>query len=225
MTDYGGRWMIIDMHVHSDVSDDGMASVETYMKWITKLRRNYRIDGIVFTEHRLFNSDADYEALARQYDILIFKGTEADTDCGHVLCYGMNEKIVQDFDLKNVHLSGRELINAMEDSGGIGIPAHPGRRHIGLVEHLDKGYDIGPSLRAAEQLNGGSSKQENARAQQLVTDRQLFGIGGSDAHFVSAVGKFMTEFKRPVRTMQDLVEQLYSGDYRPITLEEVRIQS
>jgi hypothetical protein len=113
----------------------------------------------------------------------------------------------------------------MEDTGGIGIPAHPGRRHIGLVEHLDKGYDIGPSLRAAEQLNGGSSKQENARAQQLVTDRQLFGIGGSDAHFVSAVGKFMTEFKRPVRTMQDLVEQLYSGDYHPITLDEVRIQS
>jgi predicted metal-dependent phosphoesterase TrpH len=216
--------MIIDMHVHSDVSDDGMASVETYMKWLTKLRRNYRIDGIVFTEHRLFNSDADYEALARQYDILIFKGTEADTDCGHVLCYGMNEKVVQHFDLKNVHLSGRELVNAMEDTGGIGIPAHPGRRHIGLVEHLENGYDIGSTLRAAEQLNGGSSKQENARAQQLVVDRQLFGIGGSDAHFVSAVGKFMTQFTRPIRTMHDLVAQLYSGDYRPITLEEARIQ-
>jgi predicted metal-dependent phosphoesterase TrpH len=224
MTDHGGRWMIIDMHVHSDVSDDGMASVETYMKWLTKLRRNYRIDGIVFTEHRLFNSDADYEALARQYDMLIFKGTEADTDCGHVLCYGMNEKVVQHFDLRNVHLSGRELVNAMEDTGGIGIPAHPGRRHIGLVEHLENGYDIGSALRAAEQLNGGSSTQENARAQQLVVDRQLFGIGGSDAHFVSAVGKFMTEFTRPIRTIDDLVEQLYSGDYRPITLEEARIQ-
>jgi len=157
--------MIIDMHVHSDVSDDGMASVETYMKWLTKLRRNYRIDGIVFTEHRLFNSEADYEDLVRQYDILIFKGTEADTDCGHVLCYGINEKIAHHFDLKNVHLSGRELINAMEDAGGIGIPAHPGRRHIGLVEHLENGYDIGHALRAVEQLNGGSSKQENARAQ------------------------------------------------------------
>ena len=216
--------MIIDMHVHSDVSDDGMASVETYMKWLMKLRRNYRIDGIVFTEHRLFNNDADYEALARQYDMLIFKGTEADTDCGHVLCYGMNEKVVQHFDLKNVHLSGRELVNAMEDTGGIGIPAHPGRRHIGLVEHLENGYDIGSALRAAEQLNGGSSKQENARAQQLVVERQLFGIGGSDAHFVSAVGKFMTEFTHPIRTIHDLVEQLHSGDYRPITLEEARIQ-
>jgi predicted metal-dependent phosphoesterase TrpH len=217
--------MIIDMHVHSDVSDDGMASVETYMKWLAKLRRNYRIDGIVFTEHRLFNSEADYEALSRQYDMLIFKGTEADTDCGHVLCYGMNERVVRHFDLKNVHLSGRDLIDAMEDSGGIGIPAHPGRRHIGLVEHLENGYDIGAALRAAEQLNGGSSTQENARAQQLVSERQLFGIGGSDAHFVSAVGKFMTEFKRPVRSMQELVEQLYSGDYRPVTLEEARLQS
>jgi predicted metal-dependent phosphoesterase TrpH len=217
--------MIIDMHVHSDVSDDGMASVETYMKWIAKLRRNYRIDGIVFTEHRLFNGDADYEALARAYDMLIFKGTEADTDCGHVLLYGMNEKILSNFDFKNVHLSGRDLINAMEDAGGIGIPAHPGRRYIGLVEHVEKGYDVGPSLRAVEQLNGGSSKQENARAEQLVAERKLFGIGGSDAHFVSAVGKFMTEFERPIRTMQGLVEQLHSGNYRPITLEDARIQA
>jgi predicted metal-dependent phosphoesterase TrpH len=217
--------MIIDMHVHSDVSDDGMASIETYMKWITRLRRNYRIDGIVFTEHRLFNNDADYDALAREYDLLILKGTEADTDCGHVLLYGVNEKILDSFDFRNVHLSGRDLIDAMQATGGIGIPAHPGRRHIGLVEHLEKGYDIGDSLRAAEQLNGGSSIQENARAHQLVEDRKLFGTGGSDAHFVSAVGKFMTEFKRPIRSMQDLVEQLYSGDYRPITLEGARKQA
>jgi hypothetical protein len=122
-------------------------------------------------------------------------------------------------------LSGRDLITAMEETGGIGIPAHPGRRHIGLVEHLGKGYEIGSVLRAAEQLNGGSSKQENGRAQQLVEDRQLFGIGGSDAHFVSAVGKFMTEFKRPIHSMQDLVEQLFTGEYRPITLEDARIQA
>jgi predicted metal-dependent phosphoesterase TrpH len=217
--------MIIDMHVHSDVSDDGMASVETYIRWIARLRRSYRLDGIVFTEHRLFNRDAAYEALAREYDILIIKGTEADTDCGHILLYGVTDQILQAFDLKNVHLSGRDLIAAMEDVGGIGIPAHPGRRHIGLVEHVEKGYDIGTSLRAAEQLNGGSSRQENERARQFVHDRRLFGIGGSDAHFVSAVGKYMTEFKRPIRTQQDLVEHLYSGDYRPITLEEARIQA
>jgi predicted metal-dependent phosphoesterase TrpH len=217
--------MIIDMHVHSDVSDDGMASVETYMRWMAKLRRTYRLDGIVFTEHRLFNSHAAYDALAREYDIRIFKGTEADTDCGHILLYGVNDQILQAFDLKNVHLSGRDLIAAMEDVGGIGIPAHPGRRHIGLVEHVEKGYDIGTSLRAAEELNGGSSRQENERARQFVQDRKLFGIGGSDAHFVSAVGKYMTEFKRPIRTLQDLVEHLYAGDYRPITLEEARIQA
>ncbi len=217
--------MIIDMHVHSDVSDDGMASVETYMRWIAKLRRNYRLDGLVFTEHRLFNSEADYDALAREYDMVIFKGTEADTDCGHILLYGVNDQILRAFDLKNVHLSGRELIAAMEDVGGIGVPAHPGRRHIGLVEHVEKGYAVGTSLRAAEQLNGGSSRQENERARQFVQGRKLFGIGGSDAHFVSAVGKYMTEFQRPIRTLQDLVEQLYSGDYRPIALEEARIQA
>jgi predicted metal-dependent phosphoesterase TrpH len=214
--------MIVDMHVHSDVSDDGMASVETYLRWITKLRRTHRIDAIVFTEHRLFNLEADYEALAREYDILILKGTEADTDCGHVLLYGVNEKIMQEFDLKNVHMSGRAIIEAMEDVGGIGVPSHPGRRHIGLVEHLENGYEIGGALRAVEQLNGGSSRQENARAIELVQTRNLFGIGGSDAHYVSAVGKYMTEFQRPIRTMHQLVERLHTGEYRPITLEEAR---
>ena len=214
--------MIIDMHVHSDVSDDGMASVETYLRWITKLRRTHRIDGIVFTEHRLFNMEADYEAWARQYDLLILKGTEADTNCGHVLLYGVTEKILRDFDLKNVHLSGRDIIEAMEAEGGIGVPSHPGRRYIGLVEHLENGYDIGDRLRAVEQLNGGSSQQENAKAIQLVQDRNLFGIGASDAHYVSAVGKYMTEFKRPIGTIHELVEQLYAGEYRPITLEEAR---
>jgi predicted metal-dependent phosphoesterase TrpH len=217
--------MIIDMHVHSDVSDDGMASVETYLRWMTKLRQNYRIDGIVFTEHRLFNQEADYAALARQYDILILKGTEADTDCGHVLLYGVNGKILKEFDLTNVHMNGRDIIKAMEDTGGIGIPSHPGRRYIGLVEHLENGYDIGTTLRAVEQLNGGSSSQENARAIQLVQERKLFGIGASDAHFVSAVGKYMTEFKCPIHSIHELVEQLYMGDYRPITLEEARRQA
>ena len=217
--------MILDMHVHSDVSDDGMASVETYLRWITKLRQTRRLDGIVFTEHRLFNSEADYEALSREYNILILKGTEADTDCGHILLYGVNEQVLREFDLTNVHMSGRDIIQAMQDAGGIGVPSHPGRRYIGLVEHLEKGYEIGETLRAVEQLNGGSSQQENARAIQLVQDRNLFGIGGSDAHFVSAVGKYMTEFKRPIYTLQDLVEQLYTGEYRPITLDEARYQA
>ena len=111
----------------------------------------------------------------------------------------------------------------MEETGGIGS-SPPRAPDIGLVEHLEKGYEIGSVLRAAEQLNGGSSKQENGRAQQLVEDRQLFGIGGSDAHFVSAYGKFMTEFKRPIHSMQDLVEQLFTGEYRPITLEDARLR-
>jgi hypothetical protein len=35
----------------------------------------------------------------------------------------------------------------------------------------------------------------------------------------------MTDFKHPIRTVQDLVQHLYSGEYRPITLEDARIQA
>ena len=75
----------------------------------------------------------------------------------------MNDKVLSQFDLKNVHLSGRDLISAMEDTGGIGIPAHPGRRHIGLVEHLEKGYDIGMRSGLPNNLTAVAANRRSSR--------------------------------------------------------------
>ena len=43
------------------------------------------IDGFVLTEHRQFDSSSDYSTLARKYDLLILKGSEVETEYGHVL--------------------------------------------------------------------------------------------------------------------------------------------
>lgn len=213
--------MIIDMHVHSDVSDDGMATAESYLKWITRLRRHYRFDGVIFTEHRSFQPAKTYEKLAQAYDIFIGTGTEAETDCGHFLLYGVTDQLRQRFDFSNVHLKAEELIKETVATGGIAIPSHPGRKVIGFCDYVDNGQDFS-GIKVIEHLNGGNKPEENQRAEELMRRKNYFGTGGSDAHFVSAIGSYMTEFQQPIRRMEDLIEALYSGRFRAIALQEAK---
>ncbi|MBT6244857.1 MAG: PHP domain-containing protein, partial [Gammaproteobacteria bacterium] len=83
--------MILDLHTHSIKSDDGRAKVENYCQWIKA--RQIPIDGFVLTEHRQFDFESDYSALAAKYDLVILKGSEVETEYGHVLVFGVNEKL------------------------------------------------------------------------------------------------------------------------------------
>ena len=124
--------MILDLHTHSDASEDSRAPVETYMKWLERKRDLLPIDGIVLTEHRQWDEKADYRHLEDKYGLLILRGAEVETDYGHVLVYGVNDSITQRFDFTNVRLSAQELIPAVTEMGGFALPCHPGRPTIGL---------------------------------------------------------------------------------------------
>ena len=88
--------MILDLHTHSIKSDDGRAKVENYCQWIRA--RELPIDGIVLTEHRQFDFESDYSALAKANDLVILKASEVETEYGHVLVYGVTEALTQAFD-------------------------------------------------------------------------------------------------------------------------------
>ena len=212
--------MFIDLHTHSVSSDDSRAAVEQYVKWVGVLRRKgYIIDGFVLTEHRKFDFDKDYSALAEEYDVKIMKGSELDTNMGHFLVYGVTEALTGEIDFSDVTMDAIELVRAAAEFGAIALPAHPGRFGIGLIEFVDSGANF-ELIRAAEGLNGSNRPGEQERAEELI---ELLGVpatGGSDAHLVSAIGKCMTQFKRDVFDESDLVRELYSGDYSPVRLEE-----
>ena len=212
--------MFVDMHCHSVSSDDARATVEQYLKWIQVLRqRGYQVDAIVLTEHRKYDTDLDYSALSRQYGVVVLKGSEVDTLYGHFLVYGVNERLLNAFDFANVRLDPIALMREAGNCGGIAIPAHPGRFGIGLCEYVDAGPDFS-GVTIVELLNGGSRKGENERAQELVEARNLLGTGGSDAHFVSAIGTCLTEFPQPIGNERELVEGLREGRFRAVRLED-----
>lgn len=206
--------MILDLHNHSIVSDDGRAKVENYCQWIRK--REIPLDGFVLTEHRQFDDVSDYRALEDEYGILILKASEVETDYGHVLVFGVNDDMRAAYDFTRIDLPLEQVLRETERCGGVAVPCHPGRPRVGLFDHFEaKGVVAG--VRVIETLNGGSRGEEDARALALAQAHGYRGIGGSDAHIVSQIARCVTRFPREIRDGEGLVESLRAGDFEAVS--------
>jgi predicted metal-dependent phosphoesterase TrpH len=206
---------ILDLHSHSEASEDSRAPLEAYLNWL-KLRRTERpVDGIVLTEHRQFNKDADYRALEDRFGVLVLKASEVETDYGHVLIFGVNDEMTRRFDFADVRLPAQALVDEISRAGGVAIPCHPGRPNVGLCEHYMKKPPL-ENVVAVEVLNGGSRKGEDERSEQLVRNFGYGAVGGSDSHLVSLIGLCATRFDADIHTVEDLVRELKGGAYEPV---------
>jgi predicted metal-dependent phosphoesterase TrpH len=189
--------------------------LEAYLNWLKLKSAERPVDGIVLTEHRQFNQDADYRALEDKFGILVLKASEVETDYGHVLVFGVTEEMTRRFDFANVHLPAQEVIDEVARMGGVAVPCHPGRPNVGLCEHYTKKPPL-ENVIAVEELNGGSRKGEDDRSEALVREFGYRAIGGSDSHLVSLIGLCATRFDADVRTTDDLVSELRTGAYEPV---------
>ena len=217
---YHSALMFLDLHTHSVSSDDSRATVEQYVKWVSVLRRKgHKVDGFVLTEHRQFDGDKDYSGLSADNDVIILKGSELDTNFGHFLVYGVNQALLDEIDFTKVGLDAIELMRAADACGAMAIPAHPGRFGIGLVEYIDNGSDFS-GVSVVELLNGSNRPGEQERAEGLISARGYAGIGGSDAHVVSAIGACMTRFEGNIADETDLVRELQSRNFQAVRLDE-----
>ncbi len=210
----------LDLHCHSVASDDSRATVEQYLKFIQVHRKKgYTIDGIVLTEHRKFDYEIDYSQLAAEYGVLVLKGAELDTRFGHMLVYNITPGLGKDIDFGDVKMDGHMLIEAAKHHGALVVPAHPGRFGIGLVEYMEQG-EVFDDLTIVERVNAGSKPEENQRAEDLCQSGGYLGIGGSDAHLASHIGRAVTKFKADIRTEPELVDALLSGEFQPMYIQE-----
>ncbi len=207
--------MILDLHLHSEASDDSRAPVEQYLKILQRKRAERPLDGIVLTEHRQFDPTRDFRDLEDRYGFLILNAAEVETDYGHVLVYGVNRDMLSRFDFANVRLPAQEVITEVERMGGIALPCHPGRPTVGLCVHYEQRGPL-EGVVAVEALNGGSKKGEDARTQALIQQYGYGAFGGSDSHLVSFIGICATEFDADIRSMDELVAALKSKRYRPV---------
>jgi predicted metal-dependent phosphoesterase TrpH len=205
--------MILDLHNHSVRSDDGKARVENYCQWIR--RRGLPLEGFVLSEHRQFDAESDYRPLEDEFGLLILKASEVETDYGHVLVFGVNEDLQAALDFARVDLPLADVLRESERCGALAVPCHPGRPNVGLFAHYAARGPV-PGVRLVETLNGGSRGGENELAGREAARYGYAGIGGSDAHIVSHIGRCATRFEETIRSAEDLVAALRAGRYEAI---------
>ena len=209
--------MILDLHTHSIKSDDGRAKVPNYCQWIRS--RDIGIDGFVLTEHRQFDFESDYSVLAEEFGIVILKGSEVETEYGHVLVFGVTQALTEQFNFASIDLSLEHVIEACNAHDAVAVPCHPGRKRVGMSAHLEE-FGTPKGVRIVEIYNGGSRGDEDDVAQRMAGEFNYLGIGGSDAHIVSQVGRCATRFPRDVKTETELVEALRAEDFEALTFRE-----
>jgi hypothetical protein len=206
--------MILDLHTHSIKSDDGKAKVENYCQWIRK--RELELDGFVLTEHRQFDDESDYRKLEDEFGIPILKASEVETDYGHVLVYGVNDDLQNAFDFTRIDLPLEMVLSESERCGAVAVPCHPGRVRVGMSAHYEARGPV-EGVRVIEVLNGGSREGEDEASQKLAEECGYLGIGGSDSHIVSHLGRCATKFESDIHNIDELVDALRGDAFEAIS--------
>lgn len=202
--------MILDLHVHTTLSGDAKPTAEEYAEQILKIRKKFHIDGFVITEHRLWNPERDEELaeISRKTDVVILQGIEMETDYGHILVYGVTTEFTRRIDISK-RVKAPDVVKAALETGGVPVAAHPTRQMVGCGMAL-RGLN---GIRVIEIFNGGCTSEENESAERIMKELNMYGAGGSDAHFLDDLGACVTVFDNPVRSTTSLVRELSLGNY------------
>ena len=208
--------MILDLHTHSIKSDDGRAKVENYCQWIRS--KDLPIDGFVLTEHRQFDFESDYSELAEQHGLVILKGSEVETEYGHVLVFGVTKALTREFDFASINLSLAMVLQTCEAHDAVAVPCHPGRPRVGMFAHTDT-LGVPEGVKIVEIYNGGSRDDEDQIAVDNASALGYLGIAGSDSHIISHVGRCGTKFQTDIENMDGLVAALKAGEFEAINFK------
>jgi len=110
------------------------------------------------------------------------------------------------------------VVAACEAHGAVAVPCHPGRKRVGMAAHLEE-HGVPEGVRIVEVFNGGSRGDEDDVAQRMADDLGYLGIGGSDAHIVSHIGRCATEFDTPIHNEAELVAALKAEQFKAVKLD------
>ncbi len=212
---------IADLHMHTDHSD-GMAPVSAVMEYV---EHRTNLDVIAITDHDTLDGSLAARELAarRNYSFELVMGNEITTLSGHLLALFIEKPV-------NSLQPLTRTIAAVHDQGGLCIVPHPmswltrsvGRRALDRVmsNGADGRFDgietYNPTL--AGRVVSGKVRSLNKSQYHLAE------TGGSDAHFLPAVGSGYTIF--PGNGAEDLLRALQgkttvAGGFREPSLREI----
>ena len=194
--------MKIDLHCHSKYSNDNYLEPETLIE--DAVRKG--LDGVCITEHHSLLPAEVLAEIEVPGGFYVFRGVEISTDHGHLLVYGLKDDSWNLWS-RDLYLDLFEVIETVHAHGAVCAAAHPfrGGESFGDDVQWIEGFD------AIETHNGLNPEEANRRAQAAAHSRRLPMIGGSDCHHKGEAGRAFTLFKYPVRTIDELIEEIKLG--------------
>ena len=148
-------------------------------------------------------------------DFSVFFGLEVNYDRDEYLLYGLDKQWLLDRpDL--LSYSRKELYDAVKESGGLMIQAHPFRERFYITEiHLSPDMCDG-----IEVYNAGNVSWQNALAHDYAKEHNLPVIAGSDVHFKSEDAMGGVSVSYPLHSIQDFVQAFHRGDFTAVSVRE-----
>ena len=202
-------YFIIDFHVHSPVSTCSRTTFSGILSWAS--RKN--LNGLVVTDHDTYHGVEKMKTHAKSSEITIYRGIEVTSQEGHLLLLGCDD-IPPPGMLRSI-----EILDLVQDAGGVLIVAHPYRKM--RTRYFHESHSFGDLVYELAldgiELNAKSSKQENKLARTAAQSRDLALIGGSDAHRDSEIGGLVTGFDAVIEDEDDLIQAIHARKCRPLT--------
>ena len=164
----------LDLHIHSQYSDDGQGSP----KFIIKSLQKKGLNGMAITDHNTIEGSLKALKVAPK-DFIVIPGIEISTKDGHIIALNVKEDISR-------NLSVEETIDNIIDLGGLAIVPHLFRNMSGIKK--EKLKKIHTKIPAIEVYNSCSLPKTNIKTAKIAKDLSLGGTGGSDSHDLVYVG-------------------------------------
>jgi len=184
----------IDLHVHSEYSEDALGSP----KEIIKVLKNKGINGMAITDHNTLEGSIKAKKIAPK-DFIVIPGVEISTNVGHMIALDIDKPIKRSKSIE-------ETVEKIIDYGGTPIVPHLYRNMSGIKEeNLEKIYK---KIFAIEVFNACSVPQTNLKTARLAREMNLGGTGGSDAHDPEYAGNGYTVVNSTDFTKDSIISEI-----------------
>ncbi|MBM3943311.1 MAG: hypothetical protein FJ316_10400 [SAR202 cluster bacterium] len=215
---------LFDLHIHTTKgSADSSLTPEDLILEAERLG----LLGLCITEHSGPWDRHEFHRFASRHNVVLVRAMEVDTDMGHMLAFGLDG-------YQSGFHRAQELRRAADAQGGFVVSAHPfrgvlarhgpaGRPYLypGADDVLPEvpedalGHPVFKLAHAVEVANGGTADEENRFAMKVAGLLGMPVTGGSDAHSVHGLGKFVTAFRDEVRNEAEFIAGLRSRMFYP----------
>jgi len=189
------------MHIHTTFSPCSKISI--YDAMVTAL--DLGLTGIAITDHDTVEGALKASRTASKYGITVFIGCEVTSFEGHILAYGISEKLP-------MNLYANDAIERIHSLGGIAVAAHPFRN----IENSLNNKIFELPLDGIEVFNHVPRRSVNKEARTAAIELGIAQISGSDAHEAKYIGRVATLFKDEIYDEDTLIEAIRKKTCKPI---------